>query len=240
MDLEACKREIRQNFYHWALRDARREAVEDFRLVRQVRNASVLIFLDMMARLPKGQRVGIAELLVKRIHHQAAEAAAEGLTPDETRLIEDWVQERGDRIAREGFLKGQELSHGKPFKADRRRLATLVKELLTPFCGPSNSWSGKNDWRYQKPFGVWSLETFVDVGGRVHQLSYGHSLTLNQGVVLEHVSLLSWLGISGQTHWNLVTEADERAAADSLESICRHFTEVAPTLVAGVSVRVAD
>jgi len=78
--------------------------------------------------------------------------------------------------------------------------------------------------------------TFLDVGGRAHQLAYTQTIRAADPRPLhEGLSICSWIGLGGQTARNQLTEADAPAAAPSLARICAHSLRAAPALVAGLS-----
>jgi hypothetical protein len=202
-----------------------------------VRNVGVLVLLEMMSGMREPDRLRHAELLVRRFHRHGAALADESLTPEEERTVEAWVRERGERIARDGFLKSHHLSPSGEFRTERKRFARSLQRALEPVCGGLEARSA-TEWEHRREVAGWVLDTYVDIGGRQHQLTYGHSLgRRGEDPVLRQVSALTWLGIAGQTHWNLASESDEQSAADAVERLSMHFATAVPQLVAGLDSR---
>jgi hypothetical protein len=208
-------------YYRWALADSQREVEQGLPMVRLVRSVGALTFIEMMRARSKEEQFLIARLLVKWAHKAIAEPL-DPLTPDEARNAEAWVQERGNHIARDGYRMANQLAAGQPAEVDRRRFASEVKANLANVCGPHED-LGQGVWQHEQSVGDLLVQTRIDVGGRQHQLTYGHTLKISGNVWMEHVSLLSWLGIAGQTHWVLRSESDAAVAAASLRAACAHF-----------------
>ena len=123
---------------------------------------------------------------------------------------------------------------------DLPRLQTalaLVKEELRPILGQGEAFSMKHEWRYRTPIGPWILETYIDVGGSVHQPAYSDNIrTRPPRPFKDGLSLLGWLGFGGgHTTWSQLTAPDVAAAAKALMRICAHFMNAAPALVSGLS-----
>jgi hypothetical protein len=220
------KKELLARYYRWALADSRREVEQGLPMVRLVRSVGALTFIEMMGARSKDEQFVIARLLVKRAHKAIAEPM-DPLTPGEARHVEarhveEWVQERGNQIAQTGYRKANELGADRPLELDRRRFAYEVKQSLVNICGPHEE-LGQGAWQHERSLGDFLAQTRIDVGGRQHQLTYGHTLKVSRSVLMEHVSLLSWLGISVQTQWVLRSESDAAAAAASLRALCAHF-----------------
>jgi hypothetical protein len=109
-------------------------------------------------------------------------------------------------------------------------------EALNPVLGNDyEEWGHWQEWRYVGHVGRWSIYTFVDVGGHSHQLVYDHSIVSEGGEYLhEAISLLSWLGIGGQTDWYGLVDADAEPTAAALARIVAHFMDAVPELLEGL------
>jgi len=94
------------------------------------------------------------------------------------------------------------------------------------------------------------VHTYVEVGGSYSQLWYRHTITppdrytrLDEASVdksaivywaANSISLLSWLGITSQTCWDLLTESDIPEAAETLSLLCSHFMQAVSDLLDGL------
>jgi hypothetical protein len=122
-------------------------------------------------------------------------------------------------------------------KLKPKRLRACIIEALKPTLDQEyEDWGDWREWRYCKRAGPWYLMTYVDVGGQGQQLSYEHSIVVPQRVCLvEGVSILSWLGIAGQTDWQELDDSDAESTAEALARIVAHFMEAAPKLLEGLT-----
>lgn len=92
------------------------------------------------------------------------------------------------------------------------------------------------EWQYETKIGPWTVLTRIDTGGRFHQLTYDHCIILsNEKRLMEHISILSWLGISGQTLWRDLQKDDAETTADTVAQIVRHFMQAIPNLLQGLT-----
>jgi hypothetical protein len=83
----------------------------------------------------------------------------------------------------------------------------------------------------------WQVRTNVHLSeGDLYQLSYHHRIhpagSLHE--LETWISILSWLGITSMTNWDLLTAADMPEAAETLARLCAHFLQAVPTLLAGI------
>ncbi len=54
-------------------------------------------------------------------------------------------------------------------------------------------------------------------------------------VIGNNISLCSWLGISGATRWEYLTDEEVEPSCDAAVKFCRHFFDVAPRLLKGLN-----
>ena len=229
--------EFAVRYYRWALDDFRREIRENFPLLRTVKESLAIRLVGYMESLSVEERLELATALVKRNHRKALEITGDVWATAEEELVRTYRDVA--RIPRPEEAEWQRalLSGSDRFNVNRGRFLVAVKDELAPVLGSGGEpFSTKDEWRYRTPIGPWSIETYIDVGGRA-PLGYFHSIRAGEPRPLrEGVSLLGWLGIGGgHTLWSQLTEADTPSAAKSLSRICAHFVQAAPGLLAGLS-----
>jgi len=230
--------EFGKRYYQWALSDWKREIENDFPFLRSVKEKLVL---KMMEALDSNQRSTLAKALVKR--HQQPEILAQygdTFTEEEKRFAQLYLEMVNGVVA--GIVPLDDDTkkyYHDPKSLNRRKLKNRVITVLTPVLGEKyKNWGGREAWRYRTLIGPWELITYIDVGGRFHQLTYGHYIVAAETEhvrLAEAISLLSWLGISGQTDWEYLNDSDIQSTANTLAKICSHFLNTAPRLLEGLS-----
>ena len=176
-------------------------------------------------------RVEMLTALVKRFHVPALEVANERLTPRELQLIANWNvamrQPSSFEISRATAIS----STPRP-KMKQRRFASLARKQLEPMLGKPEVGS-KTTSRYRVSLDGWTISTWVNYGSPPYLL---HHIRFADGRSLrENISLLAWLGISGQTTWELAEDGDEPDVASAIGDICTHFLTAVPKLLADLS-----
>lgn len=207
-------------FYQWAREDFRREITEGFPFLSRIRQRYLLLRqLPAIKSLSPEDQLFLASALVKRFHFAAARAAGDIVSAEEERLY-SWYMSAIRKIRPEEFKVDQ------PGNINRRQFATLIKEELKPILGDDVEPFGRNVWRYWTPVGDLMMLTYVDIGGQHQQLTYSQALTSRATPYAPlGMSILSWLGISSQTMWDLLTDSDCPEAARVLGRLCSHFIE---------------
>jgi hypothetical protein len=233
--MTAQGKRVAAEFYRWALRDAHREFSGGFPFLSRLKSCVAIDFLEFVDRLPAGDRQALEVCLVKRFHEEGAFLAGDKLSRDEGELIERYLKRNIESDELLGPVRVPSRSEerkwasgGKRYLVDRKKLRTALKEALplTKF-GRAETF-GKTDaeWWHVLPVGKWVVQTSVDTGGRRFQLSYSQSVKQSPNTrLMEHQSILGWLGISGKTGWDLLTDADVPQAAELLAELSSHFIE---------------
>lgn len=246
MTLQQARQEFAARLYKWSLSQARRELVEDYPLVRSVKGAMSARFLNALERFGPGEREALAVALVKRSDRDAAAVANEPMTPHEERLCDRFLEalrvpsrferhENEKRMARAlGLMKREPTDR----RANRRRLGSLVRDRLEPVCGSGPERWPRHAWRYTTLVHGWQVHTYVELGGRMSFMSYGHTIgiTEKEPLARSDISLFGWLGVTSMTSWDHLTVADEEEAADSLANLCSRFMEAGPELLSDLLV----
>lgn len=207
--------------YRWAQRDWDREVSEGFSLVRALGRRTTEFFVSFSESLSSSERSVLGRAVLKKFHPLAAQALEEKHTSDELDVL--------TRLERSMPAPAADLGG----RCDRKALRKALKSELG-FLGKAKPFGGPSDWEYLTPAGAWELRTFIDTGGRLKDVSYNHSLRNGAGLELRRISLLSWLGISGVTKWNVDSEEEMQESARALARACHLFVEAIPEIVAEV------
>jgi hypothetical protein len=245
LQLKAARKEFAQRYHRWALLDARREAAQDFRFVREVRNQTVYRFLEMIEPMGRSERLRLVTTLVKRSYNVLPGHLPELITPEDELLIKRYFEyDHGEiipglrarlPIIRDGKHKRMRLE-GEGFKLakiNRKALRRAIVEKLRNVCGGTLGSYGAGSSYFENAMGSWVMRTEFDTSSRFFHFRYSHCLMTPRSVVVaQSISLLQWLGI-GQTSWELEDESEVADAVDALSRICAHFLREAPGFLEG-------
>jgi hypothetical protein len=236
MDLEQAKDEFAVRYYQWAMEDFSREMREGLPLLRKIKGSASLRLVTLMESLGQDEQLLLSSGLVKRFHRRATELLNEPLTAEEDRLCQDYASSIVTPVPAEGETE-RRIRAGIARRVNRDRLAALSKKELEPILGnPSDVWRPR-EWWYETPIDGWNVRTNVHTyGGYSYQLNYHHRIHPSGSVYeLENwISVLSWLGITSMTNWDLLTDQDMSQAARTLALVCSHFIQAAPSLLEGI------
>ena len=111
-------------------------------------------------------------------------------------------------------------------------MRAVREELMLVFPGETPEKSNE-ELNFHATLHGFEVETIVYSGSSTWQLWYLHRLRHPaSGLDVNHISLMSWLGI-GQTYWWEITEATIPAVAKTVGDLCRHFIAAANTFLVG-------
>jgi hypothetical protein len=237
MDFQQAKDEFAVRYYRWALEDSQREVKEGFPFLHRIKGTASLRLLAAMESLQQEEQTHFSVALVKRFHLRALKLLNEHLTAEENELCRDYVSSILIPIPEEQEIERRIKAGTFHLRVNRKNLATLIKKELEPVLGnPSEIW-GPREWWYMTSFGSWNVRTNVHMSeGHFYQLNYHHSIhPVDSMYELENwMSVLSWLGITSMTNWDLLTDADIPEAAETLAQLCSHFIQAVPSLLEGL------
>jgi hypothetical protein len=238
MDIQQAKDEFAVRYYQWAMEDFWREIREGFPLLRRIKGSRVPRLLAIVESLQPEEQFRLAVALVKRVHPRALELLHAPLTTEEKVLVSRLLDLLVIPTPGEMEISRQITVGTISLKVSRKGFAALIKKELQPILGNVTERCGPHEWLYTTPIENWIVYTFIDVGGRHHQLNYEHTIGLPDTPLytnlVERVSLLRWLGITGQTMWDELTEPELPEAAKTLALLCSHFMQATPKLLEGL------
>jgi hypothetical protein len=218
---------LKINLYRFAQRDWQREQAENFVLTRTLGGRSVNVFLELFHEMQADEQQALINALLKKFHPDAVQALGGAFTSEDQAYWEQ-LNRRRQRAMLMSYaeIKGP---------GNRRALNAAVKAELG-FLGKAKQLDGPSEWFYTASFGAWKVETWIDMGGRFNDLSYSHDIGRpGQRSTIRHISLLSWLGLSGGSG-KLDAESPEEieTSARALARACRLFLDAVPEIVAGI------
>jgi len=233
-----AKLKFGERFYRWALEDWNREINENFPFLRSISTAQNE--LKVIESLSKEQRKVMTVALVKRFTKKdVLELCGDEFSDYEKKLVEWYLKTWWDEEEHESLMTppGGWPPEAGEIKLKRRKLRDHIITNLTPILGKRDeNWGIELVWRYCTVIGPWQVMTYIDVGGQGHQLTYEHSISVSETAqLIEGISVLSWLGIAGQTMWRGIHDADTEPTAEALAKIIAHFMNAVPKLLEGLS-----
>mgnify|MGYP003576008508 CR=1 FL=1 len=242
MSRELAQSHFENRYLRWALREVDRELQANFASLCSFRYGLALRYLQFLAEIPENERRGAALALVKwRLYRQRRSAGS----LEAWQELEDQVSGVADsysraivRVSNQEWER-RELRLSKPhlFRYPRKLLKESIKQRMTARFGMPAQDEQPSSWRYETQFGKVLLVTTLDVGSRTQDLTYRHEVFVSPNDSLKgSVSLLSWLGISGQTEWSLIKTDEIEMVSESVEQLCSRFHDALPSLIADLPI----
>jgi hypothetical protein len=228
-----------ERFYHWALQDWRCEIRKDFPRLRSMNDSQSDIALKIFQSLKKEEQWLMAKALVKWRRQSLLRQWNEEFTERDKHFVQLFLhlseKERWREASR--IQPGEFMLKADQKKLKRKKLRQCIIRVLSSVLGDDyEDWGNWEEWRYRTDVGPWMIMTYIDVGGQFHQLCYHHSIIVSEHVrLIEFVSFLSWLGISGQTMWQDLHDTDAEPTAKILARIIKHFMDAVPKLLEGLT-----
>lgn len=232
MELDTLRDDFFVRFYRWSMDDMRRELAEDFRLLRLVRSSTALRALAYFEGFSAGERVALFEAQIKAFHPRAMEILGIPLTPDEESLLQRKREALLQPTPVEVELRGG-LDAIRVPRVNTSKLAKLTGQELEAGVGlPVRKWRS-GAW-FTVTLGDWSVSIDVSYGSPPYYLQH---IMAGEEPLVQHISCLSWLGVSQQTAWDLAKKGDELETARAIATLCSHFLGAAPALLDGLTLQ---
>lgn len=229
------------NYYQWAKAEFQREINHEYPLLSTLRCSASLKIYEFMLTLPVDDRRKLALALSKRGNQEAALLCDEPFSDYEKELLHAYSRhnvmeypiigsvyycgpsKRAQEI--EEAIKSKQLSAQHSNKTFRAAVLKRVSETLggTPSIdqfGIITHVAEANDWK---------IITSVALEGKF-PMRYTQFLTTSSGLYQE-TSFLRWMGIMGDTLWDLVTTDVTEDAIEQLVALCARFLSEGPKLL---------
>jgi hypothetical protein len=226
---------FQERYYRWALQDWEREIAEDFPLLRSIRDNNARLAIRLMIGIKSNQRLLLAKALTKRFRKPILAQWGDTFTEEDKRFEKLFMDELSQGSSLEPTYPN--VISPEPLKLKREQLKHCLVRALSPALGENyEDWGNWKVWKYSTIIGAWQVITYFDIGGRFHQLSYAHEIMSPEQVYLARsISILGWFGISSQVMLQGLDDSDAKPTATALAKIIKHFMNVAPKLLEGLS-----
>lgn len=222
---EEAKRRFSINYYSWSKAELQKEFESDFPFLKTISSCKSAV--EFFRQLSDGQQLVAISAFSKRGHADVVGPIEEAATKEEVELLRNYLAFRRQAIVR---ASDDDMKDRRGF--DRVAFTRNVEAEVGPILGRLIEKGGQLYRRYSREFETFSVETTVHTGGRAPQLQYEHKLLAPEGIIREHISILSWLGIIwGPTHWRRVGDDTSEAVIEACKSVCSIFINAAPKLV---------
>jgi hypothetical protein len=214
------------NYYSWAKEALQGEMEADFPLLKTIPSCRPVI--EYFRQLSDQQQLVAISVFSKRGHAEAASLLGEVTTDEEATLLRSYLV----FMNRATVQAGDDYSKQMTRVFDRDKFTRTLDLEVSPILGTLIEKGGRSYRRFARNLGVASVETIMDTGGRIHQLQYEHKLLITEGLVRDHVSILSWLGIiAGPTYWKYLNDDTIGSVTEAFKEICSAFIKAVPALL---------
>lgn len=224
--------EFAVRYYRWAHREFQQEVLNDFPWLKRLDIRAARTCLRQMAHYSLAEKKCFASALVKRFHPQAVKLLGDSISSSESRMIGEYTNSivlmldpAVDDFAEER-LPPESISAVGP-----REMKRVLKKSLAAVLGQEREVGG-GTWKYVSSKSHAEIQTWLDVGGSNHQACYHHTVVYSGRILLlDHVSVLSWLGLSGQTCWCSLDKVKAGTTAYLVRDLCAHFLNATAALL---------
>ncbi len=235
MTFKEAHAEFSVRYYLWSLVEFRNEIESGLPLLKRLDTQPSRTCFRLMQRLSSSDKKRFADALVKRFHPQGVAGFGHNISSGEMLVIQDYTNSLLATSTEEGTISSGARAGDQGSKLNRRLFASLLKTCLSPVLGSTFEKHGDGEWRYVWRIGDFQVHTYIDIGGRFHQLRYSHDIVFSGfDMLVDHASVHSWFGLSSQTHWR-VDDSKTEATAHLLVELCDRFLGVAPKFLEGIS-----
>jgi len=217
------------HYYRWSVKRTIEEFENDFPYLSRVLWRNSFKLIEYARSLEPARRLRLAHALAKRFNPLALGIVGEVIEREEQGLIEQFLEYRS---AKEIFVTEQ-IESGRAQKGSRHSVKKMVGPILTEILGiPLIVPSGV--CKYESQISGCRVRTTIDYGGSYGQITYAHSIIPGGRQPLQPpIHICGWMGIAGQTSWDLYTLEQEAEAADGLVAVISQFVKNwAPDLIA--------
>jgi hypothetical protein len=220
------------NYYHWSLEQAQQEVDSDFELIRHFEDAAYR-FMLIAHPLQRHLRLEFLTALVRRVHKWAMELLGERLSPVEERWIHHYLQGEApsSQFSRAYHERATRLDIGESRALSSKYFLRFIKSCNL-FPSPEYEIASKSGLIEIKSVRAGlCLLTRVDIGGRSHQASFGHTIVDPVGDRLLHdVDPIGSLGISA-AQWLSAEETQAQQIGSAIHRSDERFKTLIERLV---------
>lgn len=228
--------EFLQRYYLWCLSASAKEHENGFPHVRAIQSTAAFVFADYASVLTDRESLLFRTGLIKRMNRIGMGLAGESLSEQEALLTQRYL----DRLTLDSTMESgawrSKLSLSREDPPSQRLLRdTLLKRLNPTLGSPVKLADNFSEWRYRKIIKGFCVDTYIATG-RGFQMSYHHTIGIGSARPAHTgVSILEWLGIAGQTSWDLLKQSEVDAAVQTLIEAIVIFLDGVNDLLHGIT-----
>lgn len=230
-------------YYDWAKSDFRQELVRGLPVLSKLRSSYSLPISAFLSTLPTDQQWTFALGLLKRgIHAEGARLCGESLSYAEKDLLTKY---KNRAITKNSIFAFPQIH----LSQSEAEITTAIEAGTLVLQKPTKVFQNAVWKRVSKSLGVpqkverqgsnavivlnssiehWTVWTHISFSIKV-PLRYTHILTSSMlPKFTQHLSFLAWLGIAGDTAWDILTTDAADDAIETLIELCQRFLRTAP------------
>lgn len=229
-------------YHDWCLQRALEEFENGFPLLSLVLGRTAFELMEYARSLDDHKKRELAAALVKRFNPRYEQITGNTISAHEAYLIEgflnyDKVMGPAGVLGMRPYASEREkafvdaIQSGDTRKGDRRRIRkAIVQRLRGSLDEPESKPSGAIKYTTTMP--GWKLRTVIDFGGSYGQVTYAHVLLPDSLPPLQpSIHICGWMGLAGQTTWDLYTVDEEPLVVDGIVTLVNWFLPQAAELV---------
>jgi len=222
MNPSQLRDEFAVRYYHWALEDARSQVEGNLEALRAIRGSSAIRSVAYLDSLTREGQMEVLGALIKVFHPRAVVLTGKPKTEREERLVAEAIERRRGENPLEASL-------GERKRMKPREFTVAAKPALASLLGGTVEELVPKTEQFTTRLGNWNLKTVIKYSRPV---SYLHRIEDETGHrIADSISILSWLGLSSQTLFDLIPEGEEQQAARTIVELCARFKNAALQLL---------
>lgn len=218
-------------FYRWSQEYFELEINSDFPVLRRFDLAAARWLIQIMNRLNKEDKHLLAKGLLKRVNHAYISSLLNEPSEPREKAIVEWYIKQGTRSFETGErfrFKSMNIGKQMPKRDIQKQLLASVGKKI----GKRTECDVPEFLTFDFSLEKATVRTCICIGTPMGDLSYHHELIKPDGERIKgFISILSWLGISGATIWEKVTEDNIDPTLDALFFGCSEFISAVPKLL---------
>lgn len=223
MTITSARELFALRYYEWAKGWLRQEAQSDFPVLRSLKETQAAAYLKFLSRFDRENQRWNSECLQDRFHLTALQMLGRNVTTECEESVLEYRQ-----FALGCLQRGDQLEP----KVRRTELRRILKTELSKLSQLEVESPGGGELRLIARIGDTLITSSVGTGSQMYDLTYSHSVAFSKrDVIVEHLSVLSWCGISSQTMWMDISESRAATVASGVRSLVEAFLDASRDLV---------
>lgn len=210
---DTVKEEFLLLYYEWARQDFAREVQQGWPFLKRLPSSSSFRWLKLIESMGVDAREDLIRAMLKRFHPVAVKFLGDEMTARETEVFEAASLVRM-------YPHQEEEAFTSKGRMNRRKFMRHAQEALRPILGTDVQEAAPDEDWYFTAIGPARVKT---VANYEKEPSCDHRLFVGDKQIFRGASILSWLGISSGTEFDMVPRGEEEQAAELLAELCGHY-----------------